>query len=210
MPTITRKTTSHVTWNTIKTLIQNGRAREALSVGDEIAETLTTGEQVVIVVAGIDVYAERQVIFSLKDCLEDKRRMNADWTNKGGYPATELRQKLNDEILSTLPADLRDIITPRTLTTDDGECADMLWLFSEYEIHGEDWCNKDPGDAHIPYYQNPVNRCKGLGLGGDTDWWWARSPRSSHSTSFCNVGRFGAASYSFASSARDVCFGFCV
>ena len=91
MAIITKKTESPIAWGEIKEAVKAGKAAEILHVGDEIAETLTTGEQVVFVVAGIGVYAENQVIFSLKNCLAEEYRMNEDWTNKGGWPACDMR-----------------------------------------------------------------------------------------------------------------------
>ena len=52
MAIITKKTESPIAWGEIKEAVKAGKAAEILHVGDEIAETLTTGEQVVFVVAG--------------------------------------------------------------------------------------------------------------------------------------------------------------
>lgn len=208
MATFTRKVSTPCTWADVKEIIEMGRAAQDFAVGDEIAETLTTGEKVVFVVAGIDVYAKGQVIFSLKDCLEDEHCMNTDWTNKGGWPACDMRRYLREEVFETLPEDLRAVITPRTLKTDDGEATDALWLFSEFEIFGESWCDNDPGDKHIPYYENPVNRCKSAAVSANS--WWERSPIATNTTYFCNVNSSGNASGNNASGARGVCFGFCI
>lgn len=210
MATITRRTESPISWEAIKEAINAGKANEVLSVGDEIAEVLTTGEQVVFVVAGIDTYAENQVIFSMKDCLAEEYHMNKEWTNKGGWPACDMRQHLINDVFPTLPEELRKVITPRVLTTNDGNVEDSIWLFSEYEIFGEDWCDKDPSDKQIPYYENPTNRCKGIGLGESADWWWERSPYTTYSTSFCNIYSNGGANSANASYSSGVCFGFCV
>lgn len=210
MAIITKKVETPITWEEISEAVKTGRAAEVLSVGDEISETLTTGEEVVFVVAGIDIYAEKQVIFSLKDCLAEEYYMNKTWPNKGGWPTCGMRKYLNNDILKTLPENLRAVIIPRTLTTNDGEATDSLWLFSEYEIFGADWCDKDPGDRHIPYYENPGNRCKGLGKNGTAYAWWERSPNATSAATFCFVNSDGVAGYYNASSARGVCFGFCI
>ena len=209
MAIITKKTESPIAWGEIKEAVKAGKAAEILHVGDEIAETLTTGEQVVFVVAGIGVYAENQVIFSLKNCLAEEYRMNEDWTNKGGWPACDMRRHLAEDVFPVLPDDLKAVITPRKLTTDDGEAEDNIWLFSEYEVFGEDWCDKDPGDKPIPYYQTPANRVK-CDADGDTTWWWERSPYSGTSALFCFVGSGGYAYGSVASLSSRVCFGFCI
>lgn len=207
MAVITRKTESPISWAEIGEAVKAGRAAEILSVGDEIAETLTTGEQVVIVVAGIDIYAKNQVIFSLKDCLAEEYRMNKEWTNKGGWPACDMRRHLIWDVFPTLPDDLKAVITPRTLTTDDGDCEDSIWLFSEREIFGEGWCDGDPGDKQIPYYETPANRIK---CDGDPTWWWERSPYAADSANFCSVDSGRSKRRSIASSSCGVCFGFCI
>ncbi len=209
MATIMRRTESPIEWAEIKEAVQAGKVAELLSVGDEIAETLATGEHAVFVVAGIGVYEENQVIFSLKDCLAEEYYMNKDWTNKGGWPACDMRRHLTEDVFPTLPDSLKAVITPRLLTTDDGTAEDELWLFSEKEIFGEDWCDGDPDDKHIPYYQNPVNRVK-RDRDGDQTWWWERSPYANASTAFCYVTSGGGASGSIASTSRGVCFGFCI
>lgn len=209
MATITRKTVSPVSWAEIKEAIKAGKAAEILSVGDEIAETLTTGEEVVFIVAGIDVYDEKQVIFSLKNCLAEEYHMNEERTNEGGWPACDMRRHLIWDVFPTLPEELRTVIAPRKLTTDDGEAEDNIWLFSEREIFGEAWCDGDPGDKQIPYYEIPANRVK-CDSDGDTTWWWERSPFTTSSAGFCFVNSYGIASSYVASSSCGVCFGFCI
>ena len=120
MATITRKTESPITWGEVKEAVKAGKAAEILHVGDEITETLTTGEQVVFVVAGIGVYAENQVIFSLKNCLAEEYHMNEDWTNVGGWAESKLRRVLNSEVLNLLPDDLLAVIKPCVKVTSKG------------------------------------------------------------------------------------------
>ena len=135
--------------------------------------------------------------------------MNEDWTNKGGWPACDMRRHLTEDVFHVLPDDLKAVITPRKLTTDDGEAEDNIWLFSEYEVFGEDWCDKDPDDKPIPYYQTPANRVK-CDADGDTMWWWERSPYVTYSDTFCFVNSSGGAATSVASYSNGVCFGFCI
>jgi hypothetical protein len=87
---------------------------------------------------------------------------------------------------------------------------DRLWLFSEYEVFGKNFFGEEHDDVHLPYYQNPINRCKGLGLSKSASNWWERSPYASTSTCFCYVYSTGSASYISAGTTRGVCFGFCI
>ena len=48
------------TWEEIARRIKLGEAREMFSIGDEIHETLKTGEEVVLVVSGINIYKSNE------------------------------------------------------------------------------------------------------------------------------------------------------
>jgi hypothetical protein len=96
------------------------------------------------------------------------------------------------------------------MPTDYGAAIDNLWLFSEREVFGKDWCDGDQGDKHIPYYQDPANRRKKLGKEGSATDWWERSPYSGNTTNFCYVSTSGNASINSATTNDGVCFGFCI
>jgi hypothetical protein len=126
MATLTKTVTSPCTWAEIKKGIVEGCANELFKVGDEITDTLTTGKEVDFVVAGIDIYARNQVVFSLKNALKDKHSMNSEWTNKGGWLESEMREYINSKMIETFPADLREIITPRVLHSGKKSGEDKL------------------------------------------------------------------------------------
>lgn len=114
----------------------NGRIRagdfSGLHIGDFKTITLTTGEVVVMELAGIDHYYKcgdaqigHHADFISRDCLKGGRRMNEANNNNGTeaekspWLASELYQVLNDEttgIYAKLPSDLKPyIITKRAL-----------------------------------------------------------------------------------------------
>ena len=114
----------------------NGRIRagdfSGLHIGDFKTITLTTGEVVVMELAGIDQYYKcgdaqigHHADFISRDCLTGGRRMNEANNNNGTeaekspWLASELYQVLNDEttgIYAKLPSDLKPyIITKRAL-----------------------------------------------------------------------------------------------
>lgn len=189
MATITTKETRNFSWADFD--------RSALKVGDEISEVLKDGREVIFVVMDDGV-------IGLKNCL-DERRMNDDWTNRGGWLATEMRRYLNEDVFALLPDDLQAVIKPRTF----GEEQDKLWLFSEAEIFGEhDWTEKEiDRGVQLEYFKTPANRIK-CDENGDLTWWWERSPYASYTTAFCLVSSSGSAGAYTASFARGVCFGF--
>ncbi|MBQ6554128.1 MAG: hypothetical protein IJL89_02740 [Firmicutes bacterium] len=114
----------------------NGRIRAGdftgLHIGDYKTITLTTGEVVIMELAGVDQYYEcgdskigHHADFISRDCLAGGRRMNEANNNNGTeaeknpWLASELYQVLNDEttgIYAKLPSDLKPyIITKRAL-----------------------------------------------------------------------------------------------
>lgn len=187
MATITTKETRAFDWANMGTL----------KVGDEIAETLKDGREVVFVVMDDGV-------IGLKNLL-GYHYMNEDWTNKGGWLACDMRRWLNSEVLALLPDELLAAIKPRKF----GEEEDKLWLFSEMEIFGEhEWTENDPDRGfQFEYFKNPANRVK-LDEDGDAHSWWERSPYASYSSGFCSVDSDGSAGTSGASRSGGVCFGF--
>ena len=202
------RTHSPITWVQVGEWSDRHEASKHFEIGDEISDTLKTGEEVVFVVVGKDIYQPGDVIFGLKDCLKDTHCMNTECTNAGGWAASDMRKYLNTVIFEQLPDDLRAIIKPRALQSG----FDSLWLFSEMEIFGdEDWVEKDADrGVQMPYFKRKGNRVKGLGKDGPANRWWERSPCATYSSSFCNVGSNGGASYYYANSSSGVAFGFCV
>lgn len=199
---------SSITWAQVGEWSNWHEASKHFEIGDEISDTLKTGEEVVFVVVGKDMYQPGDVIFGLKDCLKDTHCMNTEWTNEGGWTASDMRKYLSTEVFEQLPDDLQAIIKPRMIQ----DSFDRIWLFSEMEIFGdEDWTEKDADcGAQMPYFKRKSNRVKGLGKDGPASGWWERSPRASTSGYFCFVGSGGYASYNVANYSSGVAFGFCV
>lgn len=97
-----------------------------IHIGDFKTFQLTTGEMVIMEVAGIDQYYKcgytpngHHVDFISRDCLKDLKVFNDTDTNNGTaaepnpWRASKLFQTLNDEttgVFSTLPADLKPCI----------------------------------------------------------------------------------------------------
>lgn len=188
MATITTKETRSFAWDDFD--------RSTLKVGDEIAETLKDGWEVVFVVMDDGV-------IGLKDCL-GRHCVNSKWTNRGGWLASDMRRYLNEDIFALLPDELQAIIKPRTFGTEQ----DKLWCFSEVEIFGEhDRTEQDPDRGEqLEYFKTPANRVK-RDEDGDPICWWERSPDASSSSSFCIVTDGGCANAFGASSSWGVCFG---
>lgn len=141
--------------------------------------------------------------FVFKDALAEPHRMNDDWTNKGGYKASEGRRYILEEVYPRLPADLRALIRPRKIVENirEGvlEYEDPLWLPSETDMFGrgeDSWQHgkvDGPDDFQLPIYMTERDRVK---LCGDYGTYpqWCRSVHSSSANRFCLVGGGGSAS----------------
>ena len=214
MATIKRTETSSVTWKEVQEIINSGKAAEQLKPGTEITEALKDGSRGVIAVAAVDLYQNGEVIFCFRNTVGKDHRMNKEWTNKGGWKDCEMREYLNSEILALLPDDLVEMLSPKkTIQMQNGatfECEDLLFLPSEYEVHGEEIFAKYNGvDKQFPFYEERMKRIV-VDEDGDTTTWWLASPYASSTTNFCFVYSYGFADCSGASDSFGVAPGFVI
>lgn len=112
-------------WGSLRTRIQAGDFK-GIYIGDYKTITLTTGEVIVMEVAGIDTYHRcgdieigHHVDFISRDCLAGAKVFNDESNNNGTeaepnpWRASKLFQTMNDEtsgVFATLPADLKPCI----------------------------------------------------------------------------------------------------
>ena len=214
MATIKRTETSNVTWKEVLEIINSGKATEKLKQGTEITEALKDGSRGVIAVAAVDLYQNGEVIFCFRNTVGKDHRMNKEWTNKGGWKDCEMREYLNSEILALLPDDLVEMLSPKkTIQMQNGatfECEDLLFLPSEYEVHGEEIFAKYNGvDKQFPFYEERMKRIV-VDEDGDTTWRWLASPNAGNTTNFCLVGNNGTAGNANASNSFGVAPGFVI
>lgn len=179
-------------FRTMETAADNG-----YMVGDVIAFTLTDGEEV----EALAVKQEQDgMIFCLVDCLNQEYSMNEEDSNRGGYEATDLRVKLNGEILERFPADIRE----KMVAFANG---DYLRLPTEKEIFGcNDYGKAEPDDVQQwePMKQRK-NRIAFQGKGTDRwEWYWLQNAHKRYAAYFAYVTDYGFASYGNASDAGGV------
>lgn len=110
---------------------------DTFKVGDKIKFRLTDDKKTQAMVVKQE---EDGMIFCLVDCLPGEYLMNSTRTNEGGYEESDLRKKLNGEILNLFPTKLKVMMTP----FDNG---DLLRLPTEKEIFGENYY----GEYESPY-----------------------------------------------------------
>ena len=208
MAKLIQKTEKQFTWQDLRDAVRDGSS--GLKVGDEIAGVeLKDGQIITLQVAWVAVDGTAVKLIS-KNCLKDEYQMNKDWTNKGGFPASDLFKRLQTEIFGLLPDDLAAVVADENRRQIvDGEVVEYtckLWLPSEKEVHGENWAGEDEEDTEqLPIFEDRRNRIKKLGDDAKyTDFWWCDSPTASNTTYFCRVDYNGHASYGNASTALGV------
>ena len=83
-------------------------------VGDVIHFKLSDGEKAEM----LAVKEESDgMIFCFVDCLAKEYSMNEQNTNEGGWDASDLRKKLNGEVLDRFPRKIRKLLLPLKTAT---------------------------------------------------------------------------------------------
>ncbi len=216
-------------WSDIAALSESGSADKYFSVGDEKTISLTTGEQVTLVILGFDHDdltggGKAGMSIGMKNLLATKYRMNATATNEGGWDESEMRTSTMATLLSQLPSDLQGVIkqvnkkaTAGGASTSITTSADKLWLLAEVEVDGTTSAGYADEGEQYEYWKTvkdgtvAADRIKYLSNGSGSAYnWWLRSPSVSSSGYFRYVASTGHVSNNNARGTRGVSFGFCV
>lgn len=215
------------TWAQIEAISKSGKAASAFKVGDEKTITLTTGEEVTLVILGFNhdnltAGGKAGITLGMKDLLATRYPMNSSNTNAGGWTSSAMRTSTMQTLLGQLPDEVKAVIKPVNKLTSAGEqsttintTSDSLFLLSEIEVFGTRSYSVAGEGTQYAYYRDIANtaakRVKKLSNGtGSAYGWWLRSPRASNSANFCSVYYDGGAYLSTASYSNGVAFGFCV
>lgn len=169
----------------------------ASKVGDVIDVKLAGG----VKVQAMAVQQEEDgMIFCLVDCLPGEYPMNSTRTNEGGYEESDLRKKLNGEILNLFPAELKAMMAP----FDNG---DLLRLPTEKEIFGANYY----GEYESPYVKQwkPMKKRRNrMAFDGSKDenlqWYWLMNKVRESVSSFSGGSSIGSADCGSASSSGGV------
>lgn len=154
-------------------------------VGDVIRFKLSDGEKVKM----LAVKEESDgMIFSFADCLAKEYSMNEQNTNEGGWDASDLRKKLNGEILDRFPRKIRKLLLPF-------ENGDMLRLPTEKEIFGSNPCGEDEPESVSQWkpMKQRKNRIASQGLNGGWEWYWLQNRVPNSAATFAYVNGHGYA-----------------
>ena len=162
---------------------------EKFKPGDIISFELTDGEKV----RARAVKREKNgMLFCMVDCLKQEEQMNSRDTNEGDYEASDLRKKLNSDILDRFPTEIRDRMKPM-------ENGDLLRIPTEREIFGENKYGDSDNAEQWPCMKQVRNRIALLGYNGNLPWHWLQNRSRNSASLFCCVGYHGHANAGSAS-----------
>lgn len=206
------------TWDEIATASEDGVASDIWSVGDEKTITLSTGEQITLVIIGFDHddlsdgTGKAGITFGMKELCKDLYAIHTN--NEVYYDECNLRKITLKDYFSKLPSDLQNHIKYVNKTINkNGEIVilqEQLFLLSIIEILNRSDYNFDKEGTQYEYWKSfknaaiKENLIKHLSNGyGDAADWWTRSFKAI--TSVGSVFLYGAAT-----NKSGVSFAFCI
>lgn len=166
---------------------------ELFELGDIISFDLTTGEKV-------QAMAVREtpngMLFMTVDCLKTEYKMfeNVSRAEVVDYEHSDLRQKLNGEILESFPEEIRERMVG--MRVGQTNCFDMLRIPTEREIFGENPYGADEPKSVRRFYGMEERRNRIAWQGsktGEFEWYWLQNRAEDTASSFARVGSFGFA-----------------
>lgn len=140
-------------------------------------------------------------------------------TQNGNATATTATSPKSNTLMSCLPADLRAVMRPMCVYTDNTgggsdtasyvtTTIDFLPLLAEFEIHGTRTSANSAeknNQTQYAYFKNGSSKVK---YRHDSQYsamrWWSRSPYSYSSTSFCDMSNSGSADSNYAGNSYGV------
>ena len=124
--------------------------------------------------------------------------MNEEDSNRGGFDASDLRMKLNREIIERFPAEIRE----QMIAFTNG---DMLRLPTEKEIFGVNEYGEDESDVEqFAPMKLRRNRIAFQGFNGNWEWYWLANKHKRSASYFARVHAGGRANCYYASCAGGV------
>lgn len=209
-------TLESATWEEINRIAQEGEASRYFYVGEEKKITLSTGEEVSMVILGFDHddladgTGKAKITFGMKHLLSTGVYLTT--SDHDVWSSSPLYKKMLD-IYSMFPSDVQAVIkrvTKKSLydisnSTYNGSLAistDTIFLFSLSEIGCSEYI---PSTSDVyEYYDTVGSLIKHLSNGsGVASYWWLRDKgKVVTSTGTVNIGS--------ASTTGGICFGFCI
>lgn len=218
-------TLEEASWEFISEASKAGLASTYWAIGDQKNITVN-GVTYAVDIIGFDhdtptstsTYGRSKagITFQLHDSLDTPYKMNNSNTNSGGWKSSVMRTNTMTMLLNQLTSDLKAVIVPVDKVSGTGggsssgteTVSDSLFSLAEIEVFGSTSYSVSGEGVQYVYYKNGGKKIKNRdGIAGS---WWLRSPRSKHSSFFCQININGKATNYAATSNIGVSFGFCV
>ena len=185
-------------WATIAAVAKSGKYAEYYNVGDTKEVDLGRLGKHTVRIANTSTPAEcSQEGFSQTACgfvvefadIIKEHNMNSTSTNAGGWPASEMRTYLNNDVYSALPTDLQSAIIDTKVVSGHGEddtdnfiSTDKLYLLEPKEVYGTSYNyaynTSRNSERQLDYYlaqgvttNNSSGAIKQWSNGRTTSWW---------------------------------------
>ena len=225
-------TLQEATWEQIDYIARNGLGSRYFYVGQEKTITLSTGEEITLVILGFnhddlsDGSGKAGITFGMKDLLSDKYDMyNSSYNpyvNTVGWKGSDFRQTDIPNILDEFPVELQNVLKEVNKTTLISNATydiasiqdvtkDKLFLLSGDEIRGDvsSGTNGLEGTQYEYFTLDSTTLVKNIN--GEPSGWWLRSVVSNTAPTddykrITNVGSYGGSSASYAVLGISICF----
>ena len=209
-------------WEEIIAAGEDGTYIDKYQIGD--TKELDLGEEGVIEMELVafdadelaDGSGKAHMTWIAKDLLNTEHFMNEEYTNEGGWPASDMRAWLRDSILPLFPetvrSNIREVKKYSYSYSDKGtiSSSDTIWIPSRREMFGADDSREDRGPEYLTAFPDDASRQKQhIGV-SEPSRWWLRSASNIFDDSFRYVSVDGSDwDADGASSGRGVVVGFC-
>ena len=191
-------------WEEIIAAGEDGTYIDKYQIGD--TKGLDLGEEGVIEMELVafdadelaDGSGKAHMTWIAKDLLNTEHFMNEEFTNEGGWPASDMRAWLRDSILPLFPETVRSNI--REVKKYSYSCSyngtisssDTIWIPSSREMFGVDNAYEDEGPEYLTAFPDHASRQKQhIGV-SEPSVWWLRSASNFSVSFFCDVGSDGS------------------
>lgn len=164
-------------------------------VGDIISFKLNDGEKMQMLAVKDEPDG---TIFCSVDCLAEESCMNESGPNAGGWDESDLRAKLNGEILDRFPKKIKKLLIPFAN-------GDLLRIPTEKEIFGENKYGENETDVEQwELMKQRRNRIAFQGLNGAWEWYFLKNRVPNSAAYFANANTHGSGNYGYASNEAGV------
>ena len=209
-------------WEEIIAAGEDGTYIDKYQIGD--TKELDLGEEGVIEMELVafdadelaDGSGKAHMTWIAKDLLNTEHFMNEEYTNEGGWPASDMRAWLRDSILPLFPetvrSNIREVKKYSYSYSDNGtiSSSDTIWIPSGREMFGADNAYEDEGPEYLTAFPDHASRQKQhIGV-SEPSRWWLRSASNYSDYFFSNVYSDGSLWYDNRANYDDgVVVGFC-